>query len=147
MMIAFMAQAWVSVKRMNKFLNSEEIDPENVTNNPNENALQITNGTFTWGGEHVTLKNINLKVKKGNLTAIVGSVGSGKTSVVSTLLGEMQRIKGTVNVDGSIAYVPQQAWIQNATLKGNEFTALSWFVGMFWLMWEDPQYHHCCCWC
>jgi ATP-binding cassette subfamily C (CFTR/MRP) protein 1 len=119
MMIAFMAQAWVSVKRINNFLNSEEIDPNNVTKSKSENALQITNGTFTWGGETTTLKNINLKVKKGNLTAIVGSVGSGKTSVISALLGEMQKLNGFVNVDGSVALVPQQAWIQNATLQDN----------------------------
>lgn len=118
-MIAFMAQAWVSVKRINHFLNSEEIDPSNVTNNASEYGLQITNGTFTWGGEQVTLKNINLRVKKGNLTALVGQVGSGKTSVVSALLGEMQKLNGFVNVDGSVAYVPQQAWIQNATLQDN----------------------------
>jgi ATP-binding cassette subfamily C (CFTR/MRP) protein 1 len=119
MMIAYMAQAWVSIKRIDKFLNSEEIDPDNVTNHKSENALSIANGTFTWGGEHVTLKNINLKVKRGNLTAIVGSVGSGKTSLVSALLGEMEKLGGAANVDGRIAYVPQQAWIQNATLQDN----------------------------
>lgn len=119
MMIAYMAQSWVSIKRIDKFLNSEEIDPNNVTNNPSDYALSISNGTFTWGGEHVTLKNINLKVKKGNLTAIVGSVGSGKTSLISALLGEMEKLNGLVNIDGRVAYVPQQAWIQNATLMDN----------------------------
>lgn len=109
----------VSVNRINKFMNSEEIDPENVTNNTSEYALSITDGTFTWGGESTTLKNINLKVKKGNLTAVVGSVGCGKTSLISALLGEMEKINGKVNVDGRVAYVPQQAWIQNATLKDN----------------------------
>lgn len=119
MMIAFIMQAWVSVQRINKFLNSEEIDPDNVTNNPSENALSIADGTFTWGGETTTLKNINLSVKKGNLTAIVGTVGCGKTSLISALLGEMEKIKGKVNIDGRVAYVSQQAWIQNASLKDN----------------------------
>lgn len=119
MMIANMAQAWVSVKRINKFLNAEELDSSNVTNEPSANALNISNGTFTWGGETTTLKNINLKVKKGNLTAVVGSVGCGKTSLVCALLGEMEKLNGDVNVDGRIAYVSQQAWIQNATLQDN----------------------------
>ena len=119
MMIANMATAWVSIQRINKFLNNEEINPDNVTHHTSENALSIASGTFTWGTEVVTLKNINLKVKKGDLTAIVGSVGSGKTSLVSALLGEMEKIGGSVNVDGRVAYVPQQAWIQNATLKDN----------------------------
>lgn len=57
--------------------------------------------------------------KKGSLVAVVGSVGSGKSSIVSAFLGEMERITGVVNTNGTIAYVSQQAWIQNATLKDN----------------------------
>ncbi|XP_055597196.1 multidrug resistance-associated protein 1-like isoform X2 [Uranotaenia lowii] len=119
MMITFAMQAWVSIKRINKFMNSEELDPSNVTNNRSENALAINDGTFTWGEEQPTLKNINLTLAKGKLSAVVGSVGTGKSSLISAILGEMEKIKGTVNTDGSIAYVPQQAWIQNATLKEN----------------------------
>lgn len=119
MMIAYVIQVGVSLKRINKFMNSEEINPNNVTTNPSENALSIDEGNFTWGGESTTLKNINMKVKKSKLTALVGPVGCGKTSLLSALLGEMEKINGAVNVDGRIAYVPQQAWIQNATLKDN----------------------------
>ncbi|XP_055546953.1 multidrug resistance-associated protein 1-like [Wyeomyia smithii] len=119
MMIAFAIQAWVSVKRINKFMNSEEIDPSNVTNNRSDDALLIKDGTFTWGDETPTLKNINLAVSKGKLSAVVGSVGTGKSSLISALLGEMEKTKGTVNTDGRIAFVPQQAWIQNATLREN----------------------------
>ncbi|KAG4077224.1 hypothetical protein HA402_005279 [Bradysia odoriphaga] len=119
MMIAYVIQVAVSLKRINKFMNSEEINPDNVTNNPSENALTIENGNFTWGGESTTLKNINLKVKKEKLVALVGPVGCGKTSLLSSLLGEMEKLTGTVNVDGKVAYVPQQAWIQNATLQDN----------------------------
>lgn len=53
------------------------------------------------------------------MVAVVGSVGSGKSSVVSAFLGEMERVSGIVNTNGTIAYVSQQAWIQNATLKDN----------------------------
>lgn len=119
MMIAYVVQAWVSVKRINKFLNSEEIDSKSVTHESSEDALKVEDGTFTWSSPMLTLKNINLKVKKGNLTAIVGQVASGKTSLISALLGEIDKVTGSVNVDGSIAYVPQQAWIQNATLQNN----------------------------
>lgn len=49
----------------------------------------------------------------------MGSVGSGKSSLVSAFLGEMEKTSGRVNTYGSIAYVAQQAWIQNATLKDN----------------------------
>lgn len=119
MMINFVMVAFVAVKRINLFMNAEELDPNNVTTNPSENSLEITNGFFSWGDESATLKNINMKVKRTNLTAVVGPVGCGKTSLICALLGEMEKVGGSVNVDGRIAYVPQQAWIQNATLQDN----------------------------
>ena len=63
--------------------------------------------------------SINLEVPQGNLVAVVGEVGSGKSSLLSALLGDMLKVEGTVNVCGSRAFVPQQAWIQNLTLKDN----------------------------
>uniref|UniRef100_A0A669PUL0 ATP binding cassette subfamily C member 2 n=1 Tax=Phasianus colchicus TaxID=9054 RepID=A0A669PUL0_PHACC len=62
---------------------------------------------------------VNLDIKPGSLVAVVGAVGSGKSSLISAMLGEMENIKGHINIQGSLAYVPQQAWIQNATLKDN----------------------------
>ena len=53
------------------------------------------------------------------MVAIIGSVGSGKTSILSALLGELYKVKGTVSVSGKIAYVSQTAWIVNATVKDN----------------------------
>lgn len=50
---------------------------------------------------------------------MVGNVGSGKSSLISALLGEMTRVEGEVNLRGRVAYVPQQAWMRNATLKNN----------------------------
>ncbi|XP_046419120.1 multidrug resistance-associated protein 1 isoform X10 [Neodiprion fabricii] len=123
MMISNMVQTSVSVKRINKFMNSEELDPNNVQHDPSElHPLVIENGTFTWcvdESDKPTLRNINLHVQQGHLVAFVGSVGSGKSSLVSALLGEMDRLGGRVNTKGSIAYVSQQAWIQNATLQDN----------------------------
>lgn len=60
-----------------------------------------------------------MRVELNQLVAVVGSVGSGKSSLLSALLGEMEKVSGRVNTKGSIAYVPQQAWIQNATLQNN----------------------------
>lgn len=111
--------AWVSVGRLNKFMNSKELDPTSVTNESSEHSFYINNGDFSWSGNELTLKNINLAVKKGSLTAVVGVVGSGKSSLISALLGEMEKHSGDVNVDGSIAYVSQLPWIQNTTLMDN----------------------------
>jgi len=57
------------------------------------------------------------KVPPGSLVAVVGNVGSGKSSLLSAMLGEMKTVSGHVNTIGKIAYVPQQAWMQNCSLK------------------------------
>jgi ATP-binding cassette subfamily C (CFTR/MRP) protein 1 len=117
--INYIMTAYVSLKRLNKFMNAKELNSNCVTNNPSTYAMHITNGNFSWGGEKKTLKNINISVQKGLLTACVGPVGCGKSSLIAAFLGEMEKLTGEVNVDGKIAYVSQQAWIQNATLQDN----------------------------
>ena len=114
-------QAGVSVKRINKFLNSEELDLNNVTKDEMEEAVVAKNAYYTWGQrtDSPLLKNINFSIKKGSFVAVVGRVGSGKSSLLSALLGEMQRTNGFVNISKSLAYVSQEAWIRNMTLKDN----------------------------
>jgi hypothetical protein len=58
------------------------------------------------------LKHIDLRVPRGQLVAIVGAVGSGKTSLLQGLIGEMRRTEGSVRIGGSVAYCSQSAWIQ-----------------------------------
>ncbi|RIB06325.1 ABC transporter [Gigaspora rosea] len=65
------------------------------------------------------LSNISVSIPHGKLVAIVGSVRSGKSSFLSSLIGEMKRIKGEVLFGGNVVYCPQTAWIQNATLRDN----------------------------
>ncbi|XP_030247831.1 ATP-binding cassette sub-family C member 5 isoform X2 [Sparus aurata] len=66
-----------------------------------------------------TLHCINLSVQQGKLVGVCGSVGSGKTSLISAILGQMTLLQGSVAVRGRLAYVAQQAWILNATLREN----------------------------
>ncbi|KAF9791463.1 hypothetical protein SFRURICE_007480 [Spodoptera frugiperda] len=120
--ISNVVQTSVGIKRLNKFMNCDELDITSVEHDPKDpNPISIENGHFTWGDQdsEPSLKNINLHVPRGSMVAIVGAVGSGKSSLLSALLGEMNKISGRVNTTGSIAYVPQQAWIQNATLQDN----------------------------
>ncbi|KAG0039221.1 hypothetical protein BGZ82_009166 [Podila clonocystis] len=65
------------------------------------------------------LRNINLSLVPRTLTAVVGRVGQGKSSLLSAIIGEMYKLEGTITVRDRIAYVPQQAWIFNATLRDN----------------------------
>ncbi|CAL8300312.1 unnamed protein product [Merluccius merluccius] len=121
MLIAAMVQTAVSKKRLEKFLGSADLDPEIVRHDSSFNtSVSVCNGSFTWEREtDPVLKNVSLDIGRGKLVAVVGAVGSGKSSLISALLGEMHSVQGFVNLQGSVAYVPQQAWIQNATLRDN----------------------------
>uniref|UniRef100_A0A8C2UJK1 ATP binding cassette subfamily C member 3 n=1 Tax=Coturnix japonica TaxID=93934 RepID=A0A8C2UJK1_COTJA len=108
-LISNIAQTSVSLKRIQQFLSHDELDPNCVERN-----------VIAPGKEFACfLHSINLLVPSGALVAVVGHVGCGKSSLLSALLGEMEKLEGEVAVKGSVAYVPQQAWIQNATLKDN----------------------------
>ncbi|XP_069548711.1 ATP-binding cassette sub-family C member 2 [Brachyistius frenatus] len=121
MLIAAMVQTTVSRKRLEKFLGGEDLDSDIVRHDPSFNsAVSIRDGSFAWESEgEPLLKNVSLEIKPGRLVAVVGAVGSGKSSLISALLGEMHSTKGFINIMGSVAFVPQQAWIQNATLRDN----------------------------
>lgn len=79
-----------------------------------------------------SLKNINFHAMHGKLTCIVGPVGSGKSSIFSSLLGDLQRVEENAEVgspsfplqdhlwiSGQVAFVNQTAWITNDTIRGN----------------------------
>ncbi|XP_046390511.1 ATP-binding cassette sub-family C member 5-like [Ischnura elegans] len=66
-----------------------------------------------------TLQGINFSLKKGKLVAVCGGVGSGKSSLLSAVMGDMLVVSGRVEVNGSIAVVSQQAWIFNDTVQEN----------------------------
>ncbi|XP_076117591.1 multidrug resistance-associated protein 1-like [Mytilus galloprovincialis] len=114
-------QANVALKRIQAFLNKEELNEEAVTRNPDKKyAVTVDNGTFAWNKEDdFSLKDINVHIPEGSFVAIVGSVGSGKSSMLSAILGEMESMSGKVNLKGTVAYVSQQAWIRNASLQNN----------------------------
>ncbi|XP_058021721.1 ATP-binding cassette sub-family C member 3 isoform X2 [Ahaetulla prasina] len=120
--ISNIVQTNVSLQRIQHFLSHDELDPncvETKSITPGY-AVTIRHGTFSWAKDlDPALKDINWLVRSGSLVAIVGQVGCGKSSLMSALLGEMEKLSGDVAVKGSIAYVPQLPWIQNATLKDN----------------------------
>ena len=71
------------------------------------------------------LKEITFSIPKGSLVGIVGRVGSGKSSLLNGIIGEMKKVHGTIEISGTIGYCPQQAWIQNASLRDNILFGLS----------------------
>jgi ABC-type Mn2+/Zn2+ transport system ATPase subunit len=79
----------------------------------------VEGGDFTWeaGSSEASLSDVNFTAAPGTLTMVVGSVGSGKSSVLAALIGQMERVKGTVAIGGRVAYVAQTAWIVNDSVQ------------------------------
>ncbi|KAJ1340359.1 hypothetical protein BSLG_005001 [Batrachochytrium salamandrivorans] len=65
------------------------------------------------------LRNITTLIKKGSLVVVVGPVGSGKSSFLSGIIGEMRCRSGALDIYGSLGYCSQQAWILTETIQGN----------------------------
>ncbi|NXS61308.1 MRP6 protein, partial [Brachypteracias leptosomus] len=119
-------QAKVSLNRLAAFLNLEELNPESSSRNTSDcgesfsTSITIRNGTFCWSKEtSPCLRRIDLTVPQGSLLAVVGQVGAGKSSLLSALLGELEKTDGSMTMRDTTAYVPQQAWIQNASVEDN----------------------------
>ncbi|XP_062967660.1 ATP-binding cassette sub-family C member 12 isoform X1 [Cynocephalus volans] len=71
------------------------------------------------GSPKSVLHDISFVVRKGKVLGICGNVGSGKSSLIAALLGQMQLQKGIVAVNGTLAYVSQQAWIFHGNVREN----------------------------
>lgn len=149
-MIAHIQEAKVSVDRVEEFLNEEETEkyeqlgPENIDENGNR-VIGFRDASFIWGGKDTIaadgsmafrLLDLDVDFKIGKLNIIAGPTGSGKTSMLMALLGEMTLTKGKVYLPGgrsredvrpdpatglteTCAYVAQSAWLVNANIKEN----------------------------
>ncbi|KAL5121776.1 Transporter of the ATP-binding cassette (ABC) [Pleosporales sp. CAS-2024a] len=149
-MIAHVQESKVSVDRIEEYLSEPEtekyqqLDMRKKDEN-GESVIGFENATLSWGGKDLTdqsaadafkLMDLDLKFRVGHLNVIAGPTGSGKTSLLMGLLGEMTKLKGDVFLPGarsredirpdpatglteSVAYCAQQAWLVNGTVKEN----------------------------
>uniref|UniRef100_A0A663DU40 ATP binding cassette subfamily C member 2 n=1 Tax=Aquila chrysaetos chrysaetos TaxID=223781 RepID=A0A663DU40_AQUCH len=115
LVLSSLVQTNVSTARLERYLGREDLDTSAIHHNP----IELAGDVAVLLPQPSCLCSVTLDIAPGSLVAVVGAVGSGKSSLVSAMLGEMESIKGHINIQGSLAYVPQQAWIQNATLKDN----------------------------
>ena len=85
--------------------------------------LSISNVCCSWNhncsNEALTLCDITLNVRAGELLAITGPVGSGKSSVLSAILGELPIRGGTITYHGTVAFVPQLPWVFSGSVREN----------------------------
>lgn len=126
MVITSVVEATVAVTRLNSYLTAEETQPDATIVYPTveeigEDTVVVRDGTFSWNrheDKHV-LRDVNFTASKGDLACIVGKVGAGKSSFLQSIMGDLWKVKGHVELHGSVAYVAQQSWIMNATVKEN----------------------------
>ena len=149
-MIAHVQESKVSIDRVEEFLNEDETEKyDQIRQDPktdnNDSIIGFDKSTLTWGGRDARddkgntafrLIDISLRFQIGRLNIIAGPTGSGKTSLLMALLGEMTLIEGSIYLPGgcsrellrpdpetglteSVAYCAQQAWLVNDTIKQN----------------------------
>ena len=129
-------RAQISYKRLDKVF---ELEKEKISTKPKEN-LKLLNGkievkdlTFNYPGYlSPVLKNINLEIEQGQTLGIIGTIGSGKTTLVNLITGLYNVEKGKIFIDGndinniplekirnSICYITQDNFLFSTSLKNN----------------------------
>ncbi|KAI9098315.1 P-loop containing nucleoside triphosphate hydrolase protein [Phlyctochytrium arcticum] len=135
-MLPSVAVSWSCITRVVEFLNEEERQ-DYRSHAIAAGSIEITGGQFAWGSAGAgqedkertqeypkddakpVLTDINLSVKPGSFIALVGNVGSGKSSLLSAIMAQIVRQEGKISVGGEVAYVSQKAWIFRGTVRDN----------------------------
>ncbi|MBE9038714.1 ABC transporter transmembrane domain-containing protein [aff. Roholtiella sp. LEGE 12411] len=118
-LVVSFVEGQVSIRRLESFLNLPSFTKLPASELP-VGSVQLSNVSCSWQIEETaTLKNISIDIKPGEFVAVVGSAGSGKSSLFSCLMGELELLQGHREVSGRIAYVSQQAWILNQSVRDN----------------------------
>uniref|UniRef100_A0A8C0FJH0 Multidrug resistance-associated protein 4 n=1 Tax=Bubo bubo TaxID=30461 RepID=A0A8C0FJH0_BUBBB len=117
------SEAVVSIRRIKNFLILDEVShfkPQLHGNSENV-ILHVQDLTCYWDKslESPALQQLSFTVRRGELLAVIGPVGAGKSSLLSAVLGELPKDKGLINVTGRIAYVSQQPWVFSGTVRSN----------------------------
>ncbi|CAN1224126.1 ABC transporter C family member 13 [Linum perenne] len=123
------ATAYISTRRLSRFLRCSGYKHEKnvISSNdcsPKDIAVVLHDACCAWSSsderpESTVLYHVNLSLPKGALIAVTGEVGSGKSSLLGAILGEMQLISGSIHSSGTVAYVPQVPWILAGTIREN----------------------------
>lgn len=134
-LVSMVTQTKVSLYRIEEFIKEDnQGKPSSYGNRSNtdkqfmDGVVDIEPGEYSWEATDNILKktkftvkiNSKVNIKKGQKVAVCGPVGSGKSSLLCAIMGEIPRVSGSgTTVIGSSAYVPQSAWIQTGTVQDN----------------------------
>uniref|UniRef100_A0AAR2K3Q2 Cystic fibrosis transmembrane conductance regulator n=1 Tax=Pygocentrus nattereri TaxID=42514 RepID=A0AAR2K3Q2_PYGNA len=118
------SEASVSIRRIKKFLLLDEMVKHSVPlpqEEKKEASLEIHDLICYWDKslDAPTLQNVSFTVKPGQLLAVIGPVGAGKSSLLCTILGELPQDKGVIKVKGELTYASQQPWVFPGTIRSN----------------------------
>ncbi|XP_034354498.1 ATP-binding cassette sub-family C member 4 [Arvicanthis niloticus] len=116
------SEAFVSIQRIKNFLLLDEL-PQRKAQEPSDGKAIVHVQDFTafWDKtlDTPTLQGLSFTARPGELLAVVGPVGAGKSSLLSAVLGELPPTSGLVSVHGRVAYVSQQPWVFSGTVRSN----------------------------
>jgi ABC-type multidrug transport system fused ATPase/permease subunit len=114
------ARGRISENRLNVLLNAEESTDMRMLNfdTKNENSIEIDNASF-GDDQKEFIYAITENIKKGEFIAVVGEAASGKSTLLKAIAGEIERKKGNINLNGTVAYCDQNPWIFNDTVQEN----------------------------
>ena len=86
-----------------------------------DNDLTVVGVSASWDRheDRKALRDISFSVNKGQMLAVTGPAGSGKSSLLMAILGELPTINGRVTFNGRLAYVPQIPWVFSGTIRDN----------------------------
>uniref|UniRef100_A0A8C7QTM5 Multidrug resistance-associated protein 4 n=1 Tax=Oncorhynchus mykiss TaxID=8022 RepID=A0A8C7QTM5_ONCMY len=114
----------ISIRRIKNFLLLDEIERPNIRFTLEEKkdaSVEIKDLICYWDKclDAPSLQNLSLTVKSEQLVAVIGPVGSGKSSLLSAILGELPHDKGVLRVKGQLTYASQQPWVFPGTIRSN----------------------------
>ncbi|XP_041055069.1 multidrug resistance-associated protein 4 isoform X2 [Carcharodon carcharias] len=117
------SEGLISIRRIKGFLILEEIKKpnEDVHSCENNYSVHIQDLRCFWDKniETPSLQNITFSLKPGELVAVIGPVGAGKSSILAAILGELAKEDGILDIKGKIAYCAQQPWVFPGTVRSN----------------------------
>ncbi|KAJ1428488.1 P-loop containing nucleoside triphosphate hydrolase [Sesbania bispinosa] len=129
--------AFISSRRLSRFLScpehefkvgeSSSCSSPYLSKQPDSSqdvAVFVQDACCTWSSSdeqalNLVLNHVNLSLSKGSFVAVIGEVGSGKSSLLYSILGEMRLAHGSIYSNRSVAYVPQVPWILSGTVRDN----------------------------
>ncbi|WOO81705.1 Multidrug resistance protein fer6 [Vanrija pseudolonga] len=147
--LASPADATNALQRLSPVFEAEQRRDESPSIDPQlDVGIRVRHASFQWEhagaskveksgdplSEPFAVRDLSLEVPRGRLAAIIGPVGSGKSSILQGVLGDMRSMddKGAVLFGGRTAYCPQVPWIQNATLRDNVVFGQPWNEDRYW---------------